>query len=137
VKELEWLGPFGSEHQRPRFAASRVELAQPPRRMGGGDRHLALRVRQGNTVLRAVAFGNGDWADDLARRSGPISICFTANLNRYQGYDRVELQLIDWQAEPTAPAAMRAASQEVCLESAPAAGLDSSSMLPTETAVRT
>jgi hypothetical protein len=103
--------------------------------MGGGDRHLALRVRQGNTVLRAVAFGNGDWADDLARRSGPISICFTANLNRYQGYDRVELQLIDWQADQTAPTAMRAASQNV--ESSPAAGLDSSALLATETAVRT
>lgn len=100
VRELESLGPFGCAHRRPRFAASSVELAEPPRKMGGGERHLSLRVRQGNKVLRCVAFGKGDWADELTRAAGPLSICFTAGLNSYNGYESVELQLIDWQPAP-------------------------------------
>jgi single-stranded-DNA-specific exonuclease len=107
VRELESLGPFGCEHQRPRFVATRVELAEPPRRMGGGDRHLSLRIRQANKVLRCVAFGKGDWADELTRQPGPLSICFTAGLNEFNGYESVELHLVDWQAEsaavPTVP----------------------------------
>lgn len=98
VKELDWLGPFGADHQRPRFSTSRVELVEPPQKMGGGERHLSLRVREGSKVLRAVAFGKGEWADDMAEQiQGPFSICFTTNMNRYRGYETVELKLLDWQ----------------------------------------
>jgi len=110
VKELEHLGPFGCRHRRPVFATTGVELAEPPKRMGGGDRHLALRIKQHNKVLRAVAFGKGDWADELEADGGPISICFTAGLNSYRGYESVELQLIDWQSESASRSAPAAAA---------------------------
>ncbi|QDU38503.1 Single-stranded-DNA-specific exonuclease RecJ [Maioricimonas rarisocia] len=110
VKELEHLGPFGCKHRRPVFAATGVELAEPPKRMGGGDRHLSLRVKQHNKVLRAVAFGKGDWAEELEAHGGPISICFSAGLNSYRGYESVELQLIDWQAEAAGRNAKSAAT---------------------------
>lgn len=100
VKELEWLGPFGAAHSRPRFVASKVELVEPPKKMGGGDRHLSLRIRDGSKVLRAVAFGKGDWADEMVEAiQGPFSICFTTEMNRFRGYESVELKLIDWQPE--------------------------------------
>lgn len=100
VKELDWLGPFGAQHTRPVFAAGNVELVEPPSKMGGGDRHLALRVRDGNKVLRAVAFGKGDWADQMQQEiQGKFSICFTTNMNRFRGYETVELKLIDWQPQ--------------------------------------
>ena len=97
VRELETLGPFGAEHRRPVLAATRVQLVEPPRKMGGGERHLSLRVRQGNSVLRCVAFGKGEWADDIAACDAPLSICFSPSLNAFNGYENVELQLIDWQ----------------------------------------
>ncbi len=53
VKELDLLSPFGEDNPRPVFATTRVELAEPPRKMGEGERHLSLRVRQHNTTLRA------------------------------------------------------------------------------------
>jgi len=99
LKDLERLGPFGSAHAKPVFAATRCELVEPPTKMGGGERHLSLKVRQFNKVLRAVAFGKADWADEIARSPGPISICFAPGFNRYKGYESVELQLIDWQPE--------------------------------------
>jgi single-stranded-DNA-specific exonuclease len=107
VKELELLSPFGEDNPRPVFATTRVELAEPPRKMGEGERHLSLKVRQHNTVLRAIAFARADWADPIARLGRPFSISFAPCINRFGGYERVELQLIDWQpetaAEPVAP----------------------------------
>lgn len=96
VLELDRLGPFGEENPRPVFVAGRVELAQPPRKMGDGERHLSLRVRQYGTTLRAVAFGRGHWADEIEAVPGPIAISFAPSINRYRGRENVELQLLDW-----------------------------------------
>lgn len=98
VLELDRLGPFGAGNDRPVFAATDVELAQPPRKMGEGDRHLDLRVCQFGTTLRAVAFGRGEWADEIAAADGPVSIGFAPCINRFRGQENVELRLIDWQA---------------------------------------
>jgi single-stranded-DNA-specific exonuclease len=102
VRELDRLGPFGCANQRPQFAAAGVQLVEPPRRMGGGERHLSLRLRQSagataGKVFRAVAFGKGDWAEEIEAVDGPLSISFTAAINEFRGYERVELHLTDWQ----------------------------------------
>ena len=99
VRELDGLGPFGSEHRKPIFAATRCELVEPPKKIGGGERHLSLKLRQFNKVMKAIAFGKADWADQIAAASGPISVCFSPGLNSYNGYETVDLHLIDWQAE--------------------------------------
>jgi single-stranded-DNA-specific exonuclease len=96
VRELERLGPYGSEHRRPRFATTDIELVEPPTKMGGGERHLSLKVRQGSKVLRAVAFGKAEWANDLSRHDGPLSLCFMPQLNSFRGFETVELHLVDW-----------------------------------------
>jgi single-stranded-DNA-specific exonuclease len=100
VRELNVLGPFGQENPRPSFVATNVELAGSPRVMGEGNRHLSLLVRQhGGSPLRAVAFGRSEWADPISS-AGPLSLHFTAELNRWNGQERVELRLTDWQPEP-------------------------------------
>jgi single-stranded-DNA-specific exonuclease len=99
VGELERLGPFGRSNPRPILASTRVELAEPPRKMGEGERHLNLRVRHYGKVLRAIAFGRGEWADEMAAVQGPISICYAASINRFRGQANVELQLLDWQSD--------------------------------------
>lgn len=103
VHELEQLGPFGSQNRRPVFASASVRLVEPPQTMGGGERHLSVRVRQSGQVFRAVAFGKADWAGPLAAVDGPLLVCFEASINSFGGYERVELRLIDWQpdAAPT------------------------------------
>jgi single-stranded-DNA-specific exonuclease len=52
--------------------------------------------------LRAIAFARADWADPIAQLNRPFSISFAPCINRFGGNERVELQLIDWQAEPSA-----------------------------------
>jgi len=104
VHELERLGPFGSQHRRPIFCISRIQLAEPPATMGGGGRHLSLKVRSGDKIIRCVAFGKGEWADDLAQVNGPLDLCFSAGINHFRGFESVELQLHDWRpAEESIP----------------------------------
>jgi len=101
VKELDLLSPFGADNPRPVFATTRVELAEPPRKMGQDERHLSLRVRQHNVTLRAIAFARSEWADQIAQLGGPFSISYAPCINRFRGAENVELQLIDWQPEPS------------------------------------
>lgn len=96
VTELDRLGPFGRSNPRPVLTSSRVELAEPPRKMGEGERHLSLRLRHYGKTLRAVAFGKGEWAEKIAAVAGPISISFAPSINRFRGQENVELQLLDW-----------------------------------------
>jgi single-stranded-DNA-specific exonuclease len=106
VMELDRLGPFGRDNPRPILATQGVELAEPPRKMGEGERHLALTVRQGGRKVRAISFGKGEWADEIAAAiagGSKISICFAPTINRFRGQENVEMQLIDWKAETPRP----------------------------------
>lgn len=112
VKELDRLGPFGRDNPRPVLATQGVDLAEPPRRMGEGERHLSLTVRQGSRKMRAISFGHGDWADEIAAAvagGSTISICFAPIINRFRGQENVEMQLIDW--KPDAHRATRPSGQ--------------------------
>jgi single-stranded-DNA-specific exonuclease len=104
IQDLEQLGPFGAENRRPLFAATEVELVGSPRKMGEGERHLSLLVRQFGTTLRGVAFGKADWADELAAAGGPVSICFEPTINAFRGEERVEFRLVDWRPARVAAA---------------------------------
>lgn len=99
VLDIQKLGPFGAANPRPIFVASNVELVSPPKKMGEGERHLSIFVRQFGQRMRGVAFGKADWADEMASHDGPIAICFQPVINRFQGRESVEFHLIDWHPE--------------------------------------
>lgn len=96
VYEIEKLAPFGEGNPRPLICTNRVELAEPPKRMGAGERHLAVRFQHNSTKIRAVAFGKGEWADELAQHKGPVDIAYRPVINEFNGMRRVELHLVDW-----------------------------------------
>ncbi|WP_390620814.1 single-stranded-DNA-specific exonuclease RecJ [Gimesia aquarii] len=104
VQELDRLGPFGQENPRPQFVATRVDLAEPPRTMGEGGRHLSLVFQQHKTKIRAIAFGKGEWANQMQEDGGPFSISFAPSINKFRGFENVQLHLKDWISEKsTAP----------------------------------
>ncbi len=98
VRQIESLAPFGHGNQRPVLCTSDVRLAEPPRRIGNGGHHLALRLEQHGVVMRAVAFGGGDWEQDLAE-AGPIAVAFKPVINHFRGRQTVEMQLADWHVQ--------------------------------------
>ena len=104
VGQLERLAPFGHANDRPLLCTSSVTLAGDPRPIGSGGRHLSLRLRQHEVTLRAVAFGGGEWADELAALDQPIDVAFRPVINTFAGRRNVELHLVDWRRTADRPA---------------------------------
>lgn len=97
VQQIEQLAPFGQGNSRPLFCTSDVKLVEPPKRIGGGGRHASMMFTQHGIKLRAVAFGQGDWADEMAEIDAPLAIAFQPVINSFRGRHSVELHLTDWQ----------------------------------------
>jgi single-stranded-DNA-specific exonuclease len=98
VTQLDRLAPFGNSNPHPTFCAVGLKLDEPPKTIGGGGRHLALKLSQFRTSIRAVSFGNGEWAAELAALDGPIDVAFKPVINEFRGRRTVELQVTDWRA---------------------------------------
>ena len=81
---------------RPVLCASGVQVAGEPRTMGEGGRHLAVTLKQQQLSLRSVAFGQGEWADELKQQEGPLDVAFRPVINEFRGRRSVELHLVDW-----------------------------------------
>ncbi len=64
--------------------------------MGGGERHLSAKICQHGVTLRSVAFGQGDWAEELAQLTAPFDIAYRPVINEFRGRHNVELHLVDW-----------------------------------------
>jgi single-stranded-DNA-specific exonuclease len=101
VEQIEQMAPFGAGNPRPVLCASRVELSEPPKRMGGGERHLSARLSQHGVVMRSVAFGQGDWAEELEQLNGPLDVAYRPVINDFRGRRNVELHIVDWR--PSSP----------------------------------
>jgi single-stranded-DNA-specific exonuclease len=96
VEQIEMLSPFGHGNPRPVLCTTNVTLAEPPKRMGAGERHLSVKLKQHGINMRGVAFGAGDWCEPLAQHAGPIDIAYRPVINEYKGRRNVEVQLVDW-----------------------------------------
>ncbi|SRR6056297_341618 len=101
VKQIEQLAPFGEGNPRPTLWARGVELAEPARKMGGGDRHLSLRVIQDGIAVRGVAFSQGEWCEELNAHQGPFDIAYRPVINEFRGSFDVEFHLVDWRPTQT------------------------------------
>jgi single-stranded-DNA-specific exonuclease len=96
VHLIERLAPFGQGNARPLLCTSGVSLAEPPRPIGSGGRHLSLKLLQHQVTIRAVAFGGGEWAEELSAVDCPLDIVFRPVINTFRGRRSVELHLVDW-----------------------------------------
>ncbi|HZL88705.1 MAG TPA: single-stranded-DNA-specific exonuclease RecJ [Pirellulaceae bacterium] len=102
VKQIETLSPFGCGNPRPVLCATGVKLAEPPKRIGNGERHLSLKLSQYRVNMRCVGFGFGDLADELSAVSAPLDVAYRPVINEFQGRSRVEVQLVDWRISSSA-----------------------------------
>ena len=96
VSTIEKLAPFGAANPRPILVASNVELADPAKPMGSGDRHMSVKLVQYGSVMRGIAFGQAEWIEPLNNHRGQIDVAFRPNINEFKGMKRVEIQLLDW-----------------------------------------
>jgi single-stranded-DNA-specific exonuclease len=96
VRDIEKLEPYGADNPRPKFLATGLK-AEVPRRIGTGEvqRHMDLRVRQGETAVRAVAWGMADRMDELMSAGGDCCLAFTPRVNEWRGTKRIEIEVLD------------------------------------------
>ncbi len=97
LAQIDRLEPYGAQNPRPRFLAAELQVVGEPRRIGGGERHLSFRVRQGETSLRVIAWGMGDRAEELMSAGGRCCLAFTPRINEWNGYRSIELEAVDFQ----------------------------------------
>ncbi len=89
IDDIAALSPFGEQNPEPVFLARSLHV------LGSrvvGDRHLKLRVRQGETTLEAIGFGLGRY-HPLHGES--VDMLFTPEINRWQGTETIQLKIVD------------------------------------------
>lgn len=114
VADIDRMAPFGADNPRPVFVTYSVSLSGPARRVGAkvrtkpGEstkkeemvgRTFSAKFRQFRDERRAIAFGQGDWADEMnalveADPHVTFDIAFHVLFNDY--YGQIELRLLDW-----------------------------------------
>jgi single-stranded-DNA-specific exonuclease len=99
VRQIESLAPFGHGNERPVLCATDVRLVEAPRRIGASGQHLSLRLEQHGVKMRAVAFGGGQWEQELAAAASPLAVAFKPVINTWRGRQTVEMQLADWRVQ--------------------------------------
>jgi single-stranded-DNA-specific exonuclease len=102
VGQIESLAPFGCGNPRPVLCATGVRLSEPPKRIGANERHISLKLMQQRTGIRGVAFGGGEWADELAAIDAPLDVAYKPVINDFRGRRSVEVHLVDWRVSATA-----------------------------------
>ena len=90
---LRAMEPFGSGNPRPVFHSGTLQLADAPRVLK--SRHLAMRVRQGGRVFRAVAWRMADREDFVKRHGDALDLAFHLSENNWRGERTVELSVAD------------------------------------------
>ncbi len=97
--QLDQLEPFGEGNARPLLCTTGVRLAGNPRKIGGGERHLKLQLSQYGVDLPGVAFGGGEWAEEIAACSDALAVAYHPMVNHFRGRRSVELEVVDWKPE--------------------------------------
>jgi single-stranded-DNA-specific exonuclease len=81
------------------LCASGVTLAEPPRVIGSGGRHLSLQVSQYGAKVRGVAFGAAEWLPHLPAPGQPFHVAFKPKINEFRGRRTAEMEVVDWRPD--------------------------------------
>jgi single-stranded-DNA-specific exonuclease len=98
VEDIDRMEPFGVGNPAPLVEVSGARLVGDPRFVGDGGRTVQIRVGQGETVVKAVAFGQADRWRKFAR-GAPVSLVGRPQVNEYNGRREVQLVVRDFKAE--------------------------------------
>jgi len=92
AKDLEILSPFGKGNTEPIFMTRGLTLLE--HKLVGKGGHLKLKFKGSNVILDVIGFGHGEKAKEL-NYSSLYDIVYSLRASEWNGYERVELQLVD------------------------------------------
>jgi len=93
VSALSALEPYGTANPPPLFSMNNVYLLEQPRIVG--QDHVKLYLCQEGIGIQAIAFSMADLVPQLNDTSRPLHIAFTPYINKWKGYQNVELEIKD------------------------------------------
>ncbi len=89
LKHMEALSPYGSGNPEPVLCSHALQVLDS---RVVGESHLKLKVKQEGSVLEAIGFG---LSDRHPLQGETINIAFTPEINEWQGYEKVQLRIVD------------------------------------------
>lgn len=97
LDDIDRLEPYGADNRRPLFLAGGLRVDGEPKVVGKSSTHLQFRVRQGQTVMKAIGFGMAGRKDELLSEGGACSLVVVPKRNEWQGRASVDLEVVDFQ----------------------------------------
>jgi len=89
-KVVSKLAPFGQGNQAPVFLSEKVKVMDS-RIVGGGGKHLKLKLRDGQVLWDAIAFDLGD-----RELSTYLDIVYNLEADHWNGRDQLRLNVLDF-----------------------------------------
>jgi single-stranded-DNA-specific exonuclease len=93
IREIGVFHPFGAGNPEPTFAVKGLEVMEA---RTVGDKHLRMTVRQGRSIpFESIGFGMKSLLERGIPARTPVDLAFLPELNRWNGYDRIQLRIRD------------------------------------------
>jgi single-stranded-DNA-specific exonuclease len=102
VEEIERLEPHGISNPRPLLLANALEVVGEPRPVGERKNHLQIRVRQGDHVVKTIAWNLAEKGRDITPGSR-LSAVFSPSINEWNNRREVQLEIKDFYLEDQDP----------------------------------
>ena len=97
IYQINELGPFGQSNPRPLFVSHGVSAGDTARIVGNGS--LKLMMAQGNSMLDAIAFGQGYQLGQIDL-SG-LDVAYYPEINEWQGRRSIQLNVVEMRNQET------------------------------------
>lgn len=94
ISQLEMLEPTGYGNPQVNLVSRGLQV-RDARTVGQEARHLKLTVTDGRITYDAIAFGHGDWAQDMPK---VIDLLYRFEVNEFNGQSRLQLNVRDLKA---------------------------------------
>jgi len=93
VQQLSLLEPHGMGNPRPLVKISDLSMKGLPRIVGRAANHLQMRVSDGQTVLKTIAFNKGDIERELYDEDVKLDLACRPTINVWNDMSSVELNI--------------------------------------------
>ncbi len=95
-QSLRLLEPYGMGNEEPVFVARDLVLDEPPQIMK--EEHIRMRVRDGETVMKALGWRWAERVRALALDQGSrIDLAYRLRMNEHPDFGGLELEIVDLQ----------------------------------------
>ena len=113
AEEIGRLAPFGPGHVEPLLAVTGLRVAEA-RRVGAAGDHLALRMRRGDEVFDAIAFGT-PLDRPMPEPGTAVDLVGTLERDLFQGLPRLRIRVVDYADSAASPLLARRSAAPVAV----------------------